>query len=381
MKAVHFGAGNIGRGFIGAVLQDAGFHVTFVDVNDELISALSSAGGYSVIETGPSAHTTHYSNYSAVNSRSNPDEVVRRIAEADVVTTSVGPTVLQFLAPLISQGIEAHSSSRPVVVMACENAIGATDSLKSAITDIAPIDAGRAVFANTAVDRIVPVQPATSLDVVVEEFCEWAVETSQLGDNVPVIPGAHFVPALAPFIERKLFTVNTAHATAAYCGQRAGARTITEALAMPDVAAAVDGVLGETSRVLIARHGFDPAEHQAYVDATLARFRNPDLDDDVERVGRQPLRKISRHERLVAPAAHLAEMGETPVHLLTAIGAAMLFESDTDVEVSTMVEALAHLSPEGFCTTHCGIDPGHPLWNQLTNVIRTSALARASFSS
>ncbi len=381
MKAVHFGAGNIGRGFIGAVLQDAGFHVTFVDVNDELISALSSAARYSVIETGPSAHTTHYSNYSAVNSRSYPDEVVRRIAEADVVTTSVGPTVLQFLAPLISQGIEAHSSSRPVVVMACENAIGATDSLKSAITDIAPIDAGRAVFANTAVDRIVPVQPATSLDVVVEEFCEWAVETSHLGEHTPAIPGAHFVPALAPFIERKLFTVNTAHATAAYCGQRAGARTITEALAMPDVAAAVDGVLGETSRVLIARHGFDPAEHQAYVDATLARFRNPDLDDDVERVGRQPLRKISRHERLVAPAAHLAEMGETPVHLLTAIGAAMLFESDTDVEVSTMVEALAHLSPEGFCTTHCGIDSGHPLWNQLTNVIRTSALARASYSS
>ncbi|MFM6981473.1 MAG: mannitol-1-phosphate 5-dehydrogenase [Microbacteriaceae bacterium] len=381
MKAVHFGAGNIGRGFIGAVLQDAGFHVTFVDVNDELISQLSSASGYSVIETGPSAHTTRYTDFSALNSRSNPDEVVRRIADADVVTTSVGPTVLPYLAPLISRGIEARISSRPVVVMACENAIGATDTLKAAIAEIAAISADRAVFANTAVDRIVPVQPATSLDVVVEEFCEWAVETSHLGEHTPAIPGAHFVPALAPFIERKLFTVNTAHATAAYCGQRAGARTITEALAMPDVAATVDGVLAETTRVLLARHGFDPAEHQAYVDATLARFRNPDLDDDVERVGRQPLRKISRHERLVAPAAHLAEMGESPVHLLTAIGAALLFESETDAEVSTMVEALDHLSPEDFCTTHCGIDPHHPLWDQLTNVIRTSALARASYSS
>lgn len=377
MKAVHFGAGNIGRGFIGAVLQDAGYWVTFVDVNDDLIGLLSAASSYAVNETGSSARTTHYTHFDAVNSRTNPDEVVRRIAEADVVTTSVGPNVLRFLAPLIAQGIDARTSSHPVVIMACENAIGATDALAAAVTEVGTRTEGRAVFANTAVDRIVPVQPeGLGLDVLVEEFSEWAIDASKLGEWVPAISGAHFVPELTPFIERKLFTVNTAHATAAYCGQRAGAHTITEALAIPEVLEVVEGALAETTQVLIHRHGFDPAEHNMYVQATLSRFRNPDLDDTVERVGRQPLRKISRHERLVGPAAYLAELGTTPHNLLTAIGAALQFVSDSDPEVESLSHTLAQLSPKEFVEQVCGITADHPLAPELTNVIRTSASAQ-----
>lgn len=377
MKAVHFGAGNIGRGFIGAVLQDAGFHVTFVDVNDDLIEHLAAASTYSVHETGTTARTTQYHNFDAVNSSVDPDEVVQRIAVADVVTTSVGPNVLRFLAPLIARGIDARSLSYPVVIMACENAIGATDALESAVIAVGLTIEGRAVFANTAVDRIVPVQPESlGLDVLVEEFSEWAIDVSRLGDSVPEIPGAHFVPELTPYIERKLFTVNTAHATAAYCGQRAGAQTITEALAIPEVLQVVEGALAETTRVLIHRHGFDRAEHDTYVRDTLSRFRNADLDDAVERVGRQPLRKISRHERLVGPAAYLAELGESPQNLLTAIDAALQFVSHSDPEVELVHLKLAELTAEDFAEQVCGIDATHPLATELTNVIRTRASAQ-----
>ena len=55
MKAVHFGAGNIGRGFIGLLLSQAGYEVCFVDVNEELVSELKARGEYPcLLYTSPS---------------------------------------------------------------------------------------------------------------------------------------------------------------------------------------------------------------------------------------------------------------------------------------------------------------------------------------
>ena len=103
--------------------------------------------------------------------------------------------------------------------MACENAINATDGLAAAIRQAYPDADDVAFFSNTAVDRIVPNQaPGQGLDVTVENYFEWAVESGPFGDNVPTIPGVTWVEDLAPYITRKLFTVNTGHAATAYFG-------------------------------------------------------------------------------------------------------------------------------------------------------------------
>ena len=67
MRAVHFGAGNIGRGFIGELLQDAGYHVTFADVNATVVEKLATLGSYRVIELGAGGKTKTYSNFAIVH--------------------------------------------------------------------------------------------------------------------------------------------------------------------------------------------------------------------------------------------------------------------------------------------------------------------------
>jgi mannitol-1-phosphate 5-dehydrogenase len=371
MTAVHFGAGNIGRGFIGLALHSAGHRVIFVDVDDSLISSIVATDSYRVIETGSNGIVHTVDNFTGLNSATNTDQVVLAIAEADIVTTAVGPRVLEFVAPLIARGLAARTSSTPLAVMACENAIGATDTLKSYVAaSSSAAEMARAQFANTAVDRIVPVQVSTEgLDVTVEAFSEWVIDRTPFNGVEPVIPDAHFVDNLAPYIERKLFTVNTGHASIAYLGLRAGARHIAEALAITSVAVVVDGVLDETTRMLVARHGLDEADQRAYVAQTLERFRNPDLDDELIRVGRQPLRKLSRHERLIEPAAELSENGVTPVALLKVIEAAMRFDVPADDESVQLQRLRATLSADEITTTVCGIDSGHPLFPALVAAI------------
>jgi mannitol-1-phosphate 5-dehydrogenase len=144
------------------------------------------------------------------------------------------------------------------------------------------------------------------------------------------------VPDLAPYIERKLFTVNTGHATTAYYGRLAGHATIAAALADAAVRSSVEAVLGETAEFLVAKHDFAAAEQRAYLTKTLERFSHPAIDDSVERVGRQPIRKLSRHERFVRPASEIAEAGGAATALLGAMAAALRFDAPGDEEAVTL---------------------------------------------
>ena len=379
MKAVHFGAGNIGRGFVGLLLHEAGYEIVFADVAAELIDSLAAADSYTVHEVGQEGHDKVVTGFSALNSGSQQAEVIEAIATADLVTTAVGPHILKFVAPTIAQALAQRSADLgPLHVMACENAINATDILQQEITsawegseeDLVT----RAIFANTAVDRIVPAQAAGAhLDVTVETFYEWVIDRTPFNGNEPVIPGATFVDDLGPYIERKLFTVNTGHASAAYFGSVAGIEKIADVMANEQIAAKVNAVLQETKALLVAKHGLDPEVQEAYVQKILTRFTNPHLPDTVGRVGRAPMRKLSRHERFIGPAADLAERGMPVAALSEAIVAALQFNAPDDAEAVTLHEILASQTPDEATASITGLGPEHPLFAQVSSLIAQSA--------
>lgn len=373
MKAVHFGAGNIGRGFVGLLLNQSGYEVTFVDVVDTLIDKLKATDEYVVHEVGDQPRTHVVRGHRAAHSLKEPEQAVQAIAEADVVTTAVGVTILPRIAGLIAQGLAARpAGSRKAAVIACENAINGTDVLHKAVAENytgGDLDA-KAVFPNCAIDRIVPNQAADAgLAVTVENYFEWAVESKPFDGDLPPIEGVHWVDDLEPYIERKLFTVNTGHATAAYHGYAAGISKLSEALADEGIKAKVAAALAETSSLLVAKHGIDPQVQADYVAKILKRFANPHLPDTTERVGRSPLRKLSRNDRFVSPAGQLAERGMGRAALVETMGAALRFDAEGDPEAATMQELLATLSPEEFVAKVTGLDATHPLYADIVAVV------------
>lgn len=373
-KAIHFGGGNIGRGFVGEFLHESGFEVVFIDVVDSVIESLQKASSYKVTEISTEGeHVKTISNYRAINSKHNLDDVIKEISTADVVTCAVGPNILKFIASPIAKGIDARTIEKPIAVIACENAIGATDTLHGFIkenTDASRVESlsKRARFANSAIDRIVPTQDANAgLDVKIEKFYEWVVDKTPFGEwGHPEIPAIHWVDNLEPYIERKLYTVNTGHATAAYYGYNLGKKTIYEALSDEKIRSYVDAALSETSTLIVDKHGITAEEQRKYVEAIITRISNPYLEDTAQRVGRAPLRKLSRKERFIGPAAQLAERGEKVDALLGAVEQALRFQNVPEDEESVELAKILKTQSAADATTKLtGLEKDHPLYERV----------------
>jgi mannitol-1-phosphate 5-dehydrogenase len=368
MRAVHFGAGNIGRGFIGLVLSQAGYEVVFSDVNDSLVERLQDKKAYTVRLANASQEAFTVTNVTAINGK-NLNEVAEAVAEADLVTTAVGVNILKHIAGGIATGLELRieRGAAPLHVIACENAIGGSTQLKEHVLshlsgELQEKVSGFVAFPDAAVDRIVPIQNNEDpLEVRVEPFYEWVVDESQMIQGFHRIEGIHYVEHLEPYIERKLFTVNTGHCVAAYLGYLHGFATIQDAMASVQIATLVQQAMEETGDLLVRKYGFDAAEHTKYIHKILNRFLNPYLTDEVTRVGRSPIRKLSSNDRLVRPALQAYELGMTPTYLAMGMAAALLFDSPEDPEAVEIQADLRELGLARTITQYTSIGEDHPI--------------------
>lgn len=346
-KAVQFGAGNIGRGFIGALLSQSGYQVVFADVAEAIIDKINEDKTYTVHVMDVDCKDQKIENISGVNS--TKPEAIDEIASADLVTTAVGLVILPRIAPTIAQAIEKRMENgvkEPMNMIACENAIRGTSQLKKAVYENLS-DAGKAYadeyvgFADCAVDRIVPpVKSENFIDVVVEEYFEWDVEKSGLKGELPQIEGMTLVDDLMAYIERKLFTLNTGHCITAYLGNLRGIPTIDKAIADEEISGIVSAAMKESGDGLIKKYGFDPEKHAAYIKKIISRFKNPYLQDDVTRVGREPLRKLSPTDRLIKPMMTAAGYGLPVDHLVIGAGAALHYDNPNDKQSVELQEKI-----------------------------------------
>lgn len=368
MKAVHFGAGNIGRGFIGLLLSQSGYEVIFSDVNQALVAELQQRGEYTVTLADDAKEQLHVKGVTAIDG-TDLEAVAAAVAEADLVTTAVGVTILKHIAAGIARGIEKRiiSGAAPLHIIACENAIGGSSQLKEHVyghlDETAKAKASEfAAFPDSAVDRIVPIQHNEDLlAVTVEPFYEWVVDASAMFEGYKPVNGVHYVDNLLPYIERKLFTVNTGHCTAAYLGNLKGYDTIQQAMADQSIVDEVKATLGETGAVLVARYGFDKTEHDKYIKKIIERFRNPHLTDEVTRVGRSPIRKLSPNDRLVKPAMLASEHGINPVKLATVMAAALRFDFPEDLESVEIQQSIKDKGVSQTLTDYTSISEENPV--------------------
>lgn len=363
-KALHFGAGNIGRGFIGVLLNQAGYEVVFADVVANLVEAINHYGKYRVITLDADVDTFVVDGVRAVLLDS--DQCTREMINADLVTTAVGLGNLPGVAKIIAEGLRKRQERNPdtlLNIMACENAIRASSTLyeevlKHCNDSLAAWIAEHVGFVDVAVDRIAPngASHATEpLDSVVEGFFEWDIEKTAVKGSFDV-PGATFVPELDPFLERKLFILNGSHAVAAYAGYYKGHSTILEAMKDVWIDALIRQVQAEAIRGLEQRYPvLNHAALVQYADDVRRRFLNPYIKDDVQRVGRDPLRKLSQNDRLVRPLLMSRQTTQETPGLVTGIALGLLYDNPADPSAAQIQQQIRDLGIERTLTAVTGI--------------------------
>ena len=370
--AIQFGAGNIGRGFIGAVLAKSGYNVIFADVNKEIVDRINADGHYTVHIKDVESEDILISGVSAVDS--STDAITEKIKEASLITTAVGLRILKFIAPAIAKGIIARMEAgieEPLNIITCENGLRATTQLKEAVLEHLDGNQKEWCLAHTgfpdcAVDRIVPpVRSENPIDVVVERYYEWDVEEKAFVGPVPQIEGMSLADNLLAYIERKLFTLNTGHAITAYFGKMKGCATIEESIAVPEIFELVHAAMQQSGEALVKQFGFDHEAHFRYIEKIIGRFRNPYLKDDVTRVGREPVRKLSPDDRLIKPLMTAKSFGLPYDKLLLGIGAALHFRNENDPQSVQLGEMIDNEGLEATVSKITGILPSDPLMAEI----------------
>ncbi|KAI0391409.1 mannitol-1-phosphate 5-dehydrogenase [Xylariaceae sp. FL0594] len=412
LKAVQFGAGNIGRGFVGCFLKD-NFQIVFADTYAPIVEQLNNQKSYNVIEFGTEkTEPQTIKNLVALHSVNEKDKLVDEISTADLVTCAVGPGILKYIAPTIAEGVLKRSADKaPVAIIACENIKGNTHMLHDEIKKHIPsesVDHAQkvAIYANCAVDRIAPAQPSgISPDVQVEKYAEWVIDRTPFKDRAPFsqdpkkdaadwapleIAGVKWVDDLEPYIERKLFTVNTAHATAAYFGYNRNKPNVHDAMADPNIKAAVEAAVTETAAYIVKKYpSISEEEQRKYKAEIIKRISNPALNDSVLRVGRDPMRKLGLEERFIGPAAALAKEGMEIKSLLAAIEMAFRFQNvEGDEPSETLAKLMAEKNPDEVIQEVCivkkrvdpndsksevklyKLEPDHPLYDKIKEVVQ-----------
>lgn len=340
---IQIGAGNIGRACIGRLFHSLGYKIYFSDINTTLLNMLSKRKEYEVHLVGADCDKTELID-NIDQMPTEEKELQELYKNVSIITTAVGVNILPKIAGTVSDIINfrfKNNITDSLNIMACENAIRASTTLKTKVFE--KLDdktkewlKGRVAFADVAIDSIVPlIKEDDPLTVTSENFAELIIDKSTFLGTIDGAEesGSIFIKDnLEAFIERKLFTLNTGHAITAYLGHQKNKETIEDAINDKEIESIVVSAIKESGCVLIKRYGLNEEEHNKYIEKIIKRFKNPFLKDKVERVGREPIRKLSYNDRLIKPLRGTLEYKITHTNLIKGIVAAFMFFDKEDKE-------------------------------------------------
>ncbi|HCM84690.1 MULTISPECIES: mannitol dehydrogenase family protein [Enterococcus] len=374
-KALVFGAGKIGQGFIGELLHDDGYEIIFADVSDEVIEEINKNNCYSLFLTNHNYEEKVINNVSALSLLKNQEEIIEAITQVNIIATSVMKTNLVSVAPILAEGLKKRLNEglSRVLVMACENAIMGTDTLVSLMVDtgIVTMDQLKEIgaYPNTGVDRFVFGGVYNGKEgTAISDSHELAIERQKLDDpDSKPIAGAEYVDNLEAVLKRKIYLVNCWLAITSYIGHIHGYTMVDEALRDAAIQEKVKKAVLESAAGLEKKFGFSKDEMTHYINEMIIKryddYNQEGINDPIARVARQPIRKLSPDDRIMGPVYIASEYGLSTEHLLYGAAYAFKYDNPEDEEAVKLQEYIQKDGIENTIERITGLQKGSAMFN------------------
>ncbi|MCP4403989.1 MAG: mannitol-1-phosphate 5-dehydrogenase [bacterium] len=314
-KIVLFGAGNIGRSFIGQLFSRGGYEVVFVDINPTILEALNRDRRYRVIikRNEQADETILVKNVRAINGQ-DAERVSQEIVDASVIATAVGKGVLPHIIPSLAKGLRQRFEQRgnvPLDMIVAENfrnvAEFVREELKKYLPDEYDVN-GLVGLVETSIGKMVPIMKDVDIArdpswIFAEEYNQLILDKHAFKNPIPELPGIAPKENMKAYVDRKLFIHNLGHAASAYLGfqYNPGFQYIYEALTVPKTLRTVRACMVESAQALHLEYpnDLDMSDLLDHIDDLLYRFQNKALGDTIFRVGRDLPRKLDKNDRIV----------------------------------------------------------------------------------
>lgn len=378
---VQFGAGNIGRSFIGRLFAEAGYRVVFIDVDSRLVSLLNERRSYPVVvkQNDRPDQVRLIGGVSAIDGRDR-EAVIDVLTQADGMATSVGQRGLQAVLPLLAAALElrAANNAPPLDLIIAENLRSGAAWFRQNLGPLLPegfdLDS-RLGLVETSIGKMVPIMPQDALNedplqLFAEPYDTLIVDRLGFRREVPALAGLKPVNNIAAWVDRKLFLHNMSHAALAYLGYQANPALIYcwQAMELPAVVDAVRAALLQSAAALNRAYPDDLSQEElaAHADDLLNRYRNRALGDTLHRVGRDLGRKLAREDRLIGACLLAAKHGLPFDSLVPPIRAALKFAApDEQGRVGEadqrILQAVAERGPRAVLGEIAGLDAGQSM--------------------
>lgn len=339
-KLVLFGAGKIGRSFIGQLFSRGGYEVVFVDVFKPVIEQMNEKRNYNVIiKSEGRDEVINIKNVRGVLATDEP-KVADEVAGADIIAVSVGQQGLKSFFPLLAKGLLKRFNEfgqLPIDVIIAENLRNAAEyfhgELKKILPDDYPLNELIGLV-ETSIGKMVPIMSKKDMEqdilqVFAEPYNNLILDKKAFKNSIPEIEGLSPKENMKAWVDRKLFIHNLGHATTAYVGYifNPGFTYLYEILSVQQVLNYVRLTMLQAADILIKKYPdeFTLDVLTGHIGDLIYRFKNKALGDTIFRVGCDLNRKLGPEDRLAGAVKLAKELGLPYDRILVSIACACRF--------------------------------------------------------